>query len=62
MPLTDPEKKLRLLNIVVGHEMVKLKLEVNPTDEYLLHLKSVYDIQRPLAETEHGFTATLTFT
>ena len=62
MVLSDQEKKLRLLQIVFSHEMVKLKLEANPTDEYLQSLKDVYDIERPNAEAEHGFTATLTFT
>jgi hypothetical protein len=62
MTLSIQEKKLRLLQIVFSHEMIKLKLEVNPTDPDLLHHKAVYDIERPKAETEHGVRATITYT
>lgn len=62
MPLSEQEKKLRLLQIVASHEIAKLRLSANPGDTTLTAMKEILDVERPNAETLYGYTATLTFT
>lgn len=62
MALSEEEKKLRLLQTVVAHEISKLRLAANPTDSNLIAMKAILDTERPNVETQYGYTVTVTFT
>ena len=62
MALSEYEKKIRLLQVVFAHELIKLKALANPSDTDTASAKTVLDAQRPAKQTEYGYTMTLTIT
>lgn len=62
MALSEYEKKMRLLQVVFAHELIKLKALANPSDADTLSAKAILDEQRPAKETEYGYTMSLTIT
>lgn len=62
MALSEYEKKIRLLQVVFAHELIKLKALANPSDTDTADAKAILDTQRPAKQTEYGYTMTLTIT